>query len=206
MWSPHGEPARYSAFGVVTEPGYSFREGSDDTSHTVTVDWNRPVRKALDKSIPAWGRRDIVDLKQWQIAAVLADVEGAQAELERLQVAVDPRFEEWARILERKKQLIFYGPPGTGKTYHAKRFLAWFLDRKDGGDERQDRTRLEKITFHANYSCEEFVEGYRPAAVGSGAGLSLELRHGVFRRFAERASSHPDEHSPTSIWLRSSVC
>ncbi|MDH6680805.1 5-methylcytosine-specific restriction protein B [Rhodococcus sp. LBL1] len=180
--------------GVVTEPGYAYQEWGEDSAHSVSVDWNRPLRKTLDKPIPGWGYRDVVDLKQNQVAAVLADVEGAQEELERVQDSVDPRFEEWARILERKKQIIFFGPPGTGKTYHAKRFLAWFLARKNGVDRDEDQKRLSEITFHANYSYEEFVEGYRPAPAAINGGLTLDLRPGLFKCIAEAAAERPDEH------------
>jgi 5-methylcytosine-specific restriction enzyme B len=46
---------------------------------------------------------------------------------------------------------------------------------------------LTSLTFHASYSYEEFVEGYRP--VHGSSGLTLELRDGVLKRVAATATA-----------------
>src|SRR5262249_21499464 len=79
---------------------------------------------------------------------------------------------------------IFYGPPGSGKTFQvvreAVRIVEGGLPKKGGGTTSEDgkdvdqdkvNTRYRKllnagriwfVTFHPNYSYEDFVEGFRP--------------------------------------------
>jgi 5-methylcytosine-specific restriction protein B len=58
----------------------------------------------------------------------------------------------------------------------------------------QDQGRvgpLTRLTFHASYSYEDFIEGFRPADSGA-AGLSLRLEDGVFKRICREAQANPD--------------
>ncbi len=57
----------------------------------------------------------------------------------------------------------------------------------------QDDTvgQLTRITFHASYSYEDFIEGFRPVA-NSSDGLSLRLEDGVFKRVCREAVANPD--------------
>ena len=53
---------------------------------------------------------------------------------------------------------------------------------------------LTRVTFHASYTYEDFIEGFRPVDVGgAGGGLSLSLEDGVFKRVcrAAQAESRP---------------
>lgn len=96
--------------------------------------------------------------------------------------------------------LILYGPPGTGKTYETAREAV----RLCGEDVPEDRAelmaryrtlsqqgRIEFVTFHQNFSYEDFVEGLRPAPLeaqdGNGAGFQLIPEDGIFRRIADKA-------------------
>lgn len=81
---------------------------------------------------------------------------------------------------------VFYGPPGTGKTWNAKReavrIVAGEVDESDVNSRHQDlveQGRIWWVTFHPNYSYEDFVEGYRPVA--GPTGLSYEVREGPFK-------------------------
>lgn len=49
---------------------------------------------------------------------------------------------------------------------------------------------LTQVTFHASYSYEEFIEGYRP--VETSGGLALGLRDGIVKRIAATAVAEPD--------------
>jgi len=49
---------------------------------------------------------------------------------------------------------------------------------------------LTRLTFHASYSYEDFVEGFRPSATGNGQ-LSLHLEDGVFKRVCRQAQADP---------------
>lgn len=76
--------------------------------------------------------------------------------------------------------LILYGPPGTGKTY---RIQNDHLPHYKVGE------RFEFVTFHQNYSYEDFVEGIRPEVRDSV--VHYDVRPGVLRRLVERAENDP---------------
>ncbi len=48
---------------------------------------------------------------------------------------------------------------------------------------------LTRVTFHPSYTYEDFIEGFRPD--GGGAGLSLALEDGVFKRVCRVAQANP---------------
>jgi 5-methylcytosine-specific restriction protein B len=77
--------------------------------------------------------------------------------------------------LRRKQNLILQGPPGVGKSFVAKR-LAYLLMG------HQDESRVKMVQFHASYSYEDFMLGYRPAPGGD-----FLLKRGVFMKFVEDA-------------------
>jgi hypothetical protein len=89
---------------------------------------------------------------------------------------------------------IFYGPPGTGKTYHTILRAAQIIQNRVITD-YSEALRIfnenlgdciEFITFHQNYSYEDFIQGLRPD-VDNGTELSFERKDGVFKRIADRA-------------------
>ncbi|MDE2751352.1 MAG: AAA family ATPase [Gemmatimonadota bacterium] len=104
---------------------------------------------------------------------------------------------------------ILYGPPGTGKTYHAVT-CAMAIVKGIEADEVTEEHRTEfrslrfdpttdtgqiaMVTFHQNFSYEDFVEGIRPRLAEDGD-LGYELRHGLFRRIADAARADP-HHRP----------
>lgn len=81
--------------------------------------------------------------------------------------------------------IIFYGPPGTGKTHRViNEYRRKYTDSNDN-------RRYEFITFHQNYSYEDFVEGIRP--VTEGGGIRYEVKKGILRRICESAKESPDK-------------
>jgi 5-methylcytosine-specific restriction protein B len=84
---------------------------------------------------------------------------------------------EVVELLEDKRQIVFYGPPGTGKT-----FIARALARHLGATEES----VDIVQFHASYSYEDFVEGYRPMKAGGFA-----VTRGPLRRLADKAEKNP---------------
>ena len=105
------------------------------------------------------------------------------------------------------KNRILYGPPGTGKTWKATRLALAIVhgvefERVEGdeGAQREVQSlrfnpenpdgRIDMVTFHQNYSYEDFVEGIRPRLQGEG--IAYKLRRGTFRRMADAAASDPD--------------
>lgn len=89
---------------------------------------------------------------------------------------------------------ILYGPPGTGKTYHTVLEAAKIVTGNetisyDGALQvfnENLNNQIEFITFHQNYSYEDFIQGLRPDTE-NGKDLSFEKKDGVFKRIADRA-------------------
>jgi len=97
-------------------------------------------------------------------------------------------------ILNTPLNQILYGPPGTGKTYNTVLEAAKIVT----GDETINydkalqvfnenlNNQIEFITFHQNYSYEDFIQGLRPDTE-NGKDLSFEKKDGIFKRIANRA-------------------
>jgi hypothetical protein len=97
------------------------------------------------------------------------------------------------------KNIILYGPPGTGKTYNSidkaveiastERFnLNNHTANKNVFDDLRKAGQIEFITFHQNYSYEDFVVGISPD-VTSGT-LRFGKREGIFKLLSERAKQN----------------
>ena len=101
---------------------------------------------------------------------------------------------------------ILYGPPGTGKTYSTtekaykiihgnenykyEKAKEWFEKElaKDDDDDRQ----LDFITFHQNYSYEDFIMGIKPDLNPEGGSLGFKRHKGIFYKICQRALKHWD--------------
>ncbi|MDI1318089.1 AAA family ATPase [Flavobacterium sp.] len=89
---------------------------------------------------------------------------------------------------------ILYGPPGTGKTYNTVLEAAKIVTGNENinyDDALQVfnanlNNQIEFITFHQNYSYEDFIQGLRPDTENGNA-LTFEKKDGVFKRIADRA-------------------
>ncbi|WP_370671519.1 hypothetical protein KCTC52924_01120 [Arenibacter antarcticus] len=101
---------------------------------------------------------------------------------------------------------IFYGPPGTGKTYNTILEAAKIITQDEyiNYDDAQKvfnnhlGGRIEFITFHQNYSYEDFIQGLRPDTEASGE-LSFFKSDGVFKKIADRALKNlQDSENPES--------
>jgi 5-methylcytosine-specific restriction endonuclease McrBC GTP-binding regulatory subunit McrB len=90
---------------------------------------------------------------------------------------------------------ILYGPPGTGKTREsieqAAKIINNFREFKTYDDaldffNEHLHDRIEFITFHQNYSYEEFVQGIRPDT-NNETDLIFKLKDGIFKKLADKA-------------------
>ncbi len=97
---------------------------------------------------------------------------------------------------------ILYGPPGTGKTYHTvikaveiiqgKKFTEDYAQQhyneiKKQFDEfkKNEKGQIKFITFHQNYSYEDFMVGIRPTL--SGTAITYTRHEGPFKIIADKA-------------------
>jgi hypothetical protein len=101
---------------------------------------------------------------------------------------------------------ILYGPPGTGKTYNTVLEAAKIITGNaliSYGEALEEFNKklgnqIEFITFHQNYSYEDFIQGIRPDTE-NGKELSFEKKDGVFKRIADRALKNiTDSEQPES--------
>jgi len=84
-------------------------------------------------------------------------------------------YNELRELIETRKNVVLQGPPGVGKTYIAKKMAYSILGKKDSG-------KILNIQFHPNYSCDEFIEGFRPDDIGI-----YKYRQGCFKEFCNQA-------------------
>lgn len=100
-----------------------------------------------------------------------------------------------ATIKQTTLNQILYGPPGTGKTYHTIDRALEILgidckdktreERKELFEAYKQKGQIEFVTFHQNYSYEEFVEGIKPNEK-EGA-ITYKTKSGVFKNIATKA-------------------
>ena len=109
------------------------------------------------------------------------------------------------KIMEGPINLILYGPPGTGKTYASAREAVRLCGEAlpEDRDELmtlyrslEQKGRIEFVTFHQNFSYEDFVEGLRPVAgeaedgAETASGFSLQVQDGIFKQIADIAANN----------------
>lgn len=92
---------------------------------------------------------------------------------------------------------ILYGPPGTGKTYHSIDKAIEIALGKSLGDHTLNKTKfdqlrkegqIEFVTFHQNYTYEDFIVGLGPDV--SSDILRFKQREGIFKKLVERAKKN----------------
>jgi 5-methylcytosine-specific restriction protein B len=90
------------------------------------------------------------------------------------------RFVRMLSLFSTKRNIILQGPPGVGKTFVAKRLAYALIGQKAP-------KQVGMVQFHASYSYEDFIQGYRPTGNG------FALKNGIFHQFCDRAINNPDE-------------
>ncbi len=92
----------------------------------------------------------------------------------------EERYDVLEALLRNKMNVILQGAPGVGKTFTARKLAYAMMGETDD-------SRIEMVQFHQNYSYEDFIMGYRPDGDG------FKLTDGIFYRFCQTASNHPDK-------------
>ena len=111
---------------------------------------------------------------------------------------VPPLNAEESCVPPRALNTVLYGPPGTGKTFDAvtkavkaigdgttdmkrEKLIVRFNELRKAG-------QVQFVTFHQNYAYEDFIESIRPVLDEGEGQLRYELRDGIFKQIALRAS------------------
>ncbi len=71
----------------------------------------------------------------------------------------------------------------------------WFSKDSDADETPERKAQLTRVTFHPSYTYEDFVEGYKPAALGTGQ-LDLRLRTASSSASAAPPRAEPDRAVP----------
>lgn len=90
----------------------------------------------------------------------------------------EEEYDSLYHLLKYKKNVLLQGAPGVGKTYLAKKLAYSIIGRTN-------KSQVEMIQFHQNYSYEDFIMGYKPNDNG------FELKEGVFYKFCKKAEEDP---------------
>jgi len=105
---------------------------------------------------------------------------------------------------------ILYGPPGTGKTYNTVLRAAEIVENRKIIDFQEAKEifnsnlgeRIEFITFHQNYSYEDFIQGLRPDVENDG-NLAFERKDGIFKVISDRALRNLQESEKPGLEKKS---
>lgn len=122
---------------------------------------------------------------------------------------MNDKIEKIISLLIKNKNVLLYGPPGTGKTWLVSQIISHIKNREISGttptlvlgndseqfgltngnyekDEFPSRMNIEWITFHQNYSYDEFIIGKRP--IPKDGGIILEPHFGILMSCALNVS------------------
>ena len=98
------------------------------------------------------------------------------------------------------KNIILYGPPGTGKTYGTVDLAVDIIDGETSPEHPVNKARfdhlrkagqIEFVTFHQNYTYEDFVMGLKPDVTAGN--LKFEQREGIFYKIAKLARTNYED-------------
>jgi 5-methylcytosine-specific restriction protein B len=131
------------------------------------------------------------------ITAYPSDIPGVDHYYERLLKLMDEKVPEsnvQKDTIKYPLNTIFYGPPGTGKTYNTILRSAQIIRESPDVNFLEAQkifndnlgSQIEFITFHQNYSYEDFIQGLRPD-IDNETDLRFERKDGIFKKIADRA-------------------
>lgn len=162
------------------------KEGTDQLDYYIPplrARWSRPDSKTVAKKNDATGQADSAEAMSSDDIAELEFDDDLAYSIDDAHEGLFIERDKFGAIVERlraKKNLILQGPPGVGKTFFARR-VAYALMSSKAID------RVGMVQFHASYSYEDFIQGYRP----SGTGFSR--KNGAFYDFCCLAKENPKQ-------------
>jgi 5-methylcytosine-specific restriction protein B len=172
----------YVGWGVVTGD-YFYDDAQEEYKNRRPIDW---------KTNGEW-LDDAGDI----VTKTLTDITKYPNYVERLSKLLKIELNATASeniYMEYPLNTILYGPPGTGKTYNTILRSAEIIENRkiDSYVEALKifkdnlHNRIEFITFHQNYSYEDFIQGLRPETDNKSS-LTFDKKDGIFKKIAEKA-------------------
>lgn len=106
------------------------------------------------------------------------------------------KIKEQGELLKHPNNIILFGPPGTGKTYNSIDKAVEIVtgiksnheDSKEIFDKLKKEGQIEFVTFHQNYSYEDFMVGIRPDIEFEQ--LRFKPYRGIFYEIAKKAKEN----------------
>lgn len=178
--------SQYLGYGIVSSD-YFYDESRSSYLKCRNVDWKKKgIWDGLDHKIVLKTLTDITKYPEY--VDFLINLIGIKERKVGENIAIKNS------SINHPLNVIFYGPPGTGKTYTTviraveiiteQKVTDYNLALNLFNDNLDDR--IEFITFHQNYSYEDFIQGLRPDTEND-TQLTFERKDGVFKRIADRA-------------------
>lgn len=191
--SPKGKKGFLSIIGiaeVVEVNGKIYKYDPNGLGHTINVEFSKaPVYREFE--LGGYGRT-IHKLSNQEHIELIFDSEYEAKELPTSSIRVSNPDRAISSKTHHPLNTIFYGPPGTGKTYNTIKRAAEIIEGRTIDDYNEAlkiykeklHSQIEFITFHQNYSYEDFIQGLRPD-VESG-NLAFEQKDGIFKKLADK--------------------
>lgn len=173
----------YVGWGVVSGD-YIYDDTQEEYKNRRSIDWKTKGEWTDDEG-------DIV-------TKTLTDITKYPDYVERLSKLLKIELSETASkniYMEHPLNTILYGPPGTGKTYNTVLRAAEIVENRKIPSYSEALSifkanlhdQIEFITFHQNYSYEDFIQGLRPDTKDENEQLKFKKSDGVFKVIADRA-------------------
>lgn len=189
-------------FGEVTS-NYIYDENRSDYNSVRRVDWKLKGNWRVNFSLVM---KTLTDITSYQ--AYDKKYNTYFEELLGIMTTENPSTQNFIEMKNFPLNSILYGPPGTGKTYNsidkaviiATGSSSDHISNKKQFDELRKQGQIEFVTFHQNYSYEDFMVGIRPNVSETTSELSFKKHYGIFYEIAKRArenyeNSLKDEHT-----------
>jgi len=173
-------------YGVVTS-NYEYDNNRSEYQKLRQIDWKLKGNWKVDFSLVLKTLTDITkyssDLEEYN--TYYERLLGIMGQIDKNEKTADMNF---------PLNTILYGPPGTGKTYNTILRAAQIIENRaiDSYYEALKifkanlHDKIEFITFHQNYSYEDFIQGLRPDTENDNQ-LTFERKDGVFKEIADKA-------------------
>jgi len=176
-------------WGIVTSD-YYFDEERENFKHCRKIDWQLNGEWDSQEDLPV---KTLTNITQYSSS----DPQYSKFYEKLMTIMKGDHVDNQNSVISFPLNTIFYGPPGTGKTYQSIKRAAEIVSKRKIDDYKEALEIYRKnlhdtiafITFHQNYSYEDFVQGLRPETDKTNQ-LTFEKKDGLFKIMSERAMNN----------------